>query len=97
MLPRRLVLDKNPKFVDTLEIMKFICKEFWLKVYHKQIDNLKTNHRGIYLLEDYSFKPCLKMAMPYYCETTDENSAAVKSIPVSVLVHYVAFPWSQGC
>lgn len=32
-------------FQDPLEMIKFICKEFWPAIYQKQIDNLKTNHR----------------------------------------------------
>lgn len=30
---------------DTLEVIKFICKDFWQAVFKKQVDNLKTNHR----------------------------------------------------
>ena len=30
---------------DTLDIVKFLCKEFWTEVFKKQIDNLKTNHK----------------------------------------------------
>eukprot|EP00898_Chlorokybus_atmophyticus_P004788 jgi/Chlat1/530/Chrsp103S00998 len=33
------------RFVDHLEVIKFLCKEFWAEVFKKQIDNLKTNHR----------------------------------------------------
>lgn len=32
-------------FEDTLDIVKFLCKDFWTEVFRKQIDNLKTNHR----------------------------------------------------
>ena len=35
----------HAKFEDTLEIVKFLCKDFWIEVFRKQIDNLKTNHR----------------------------------------------------
>ncbi|KAJ3031399.1 UNVERIFIED_CONTAM: Trafficking protein particle complex subunit 33 [Siphonaria sp. JEL0065] len=35
----------RPRFADNLDIVKFICKDFWLAVFNKQIDNLKTNHR----------------------------------------------------
>jgi hypothetical protein len=38
------------RFSDTLEIIKFICKEFWIGVFQKQIDNLKTNHRVMFCL-----------------------------------------------
>lgn len=30
---------------DTLEVIKFLCKDFWQAVFKKQVDNLKTNHR----------------------------------------------------
>lgn len=28
-----------------MDIIKFICKDFWQAVFRKQVDNLKTNHR----------------------------------------------------
>jgi len=40
------------RFTDTLEIIKFLCKEFWMEVYRKQIDKLQTNNRGVYMLQD---------------------------------------------
>lgn len=40
---------------DQLEIFKFICKEFWTFVFGKQVDNLKTNHRGVYVLQVQDF------------------------------------------
>jgi len=35
----------KPRMGDTLEIIKFLCKDFWQAVFRKQVDNLKTNHR----------------------------------------------------
>jgi hypothetical protein len=35
----------KPRLGDTLEVIKFVCKDFWQAVFKKQIDNLKTNHR----------------------------------------------------
>lgn len=35
----------RPRFVDTLDVIKFLCKDMWTLVFRKQIDNLKTNHR----------------------------------------------------
>lgn len=31
--------------MDTLDVVKFICKDLWVILFKKQIDNLKTNHR----------------------------------------------------
>ncbi len=43
------VVDKftrdKPRFTDTLDVIKFLCKDLWMLVFKKQIDNLKTNHR----------------------------------------------------
>eukprot|EP00128_Syssomonas_multiformis_P007025 Colp12_sorted_trinity150504_noHs@15300 len=46
----------GPRLKDQLEVIKFICKDFWTAVYKKQIDNLRTNHRGVYVLQDNKFK-----------------------------------------
>ncbi len=42
-LIERLVLD-NLRSNDSVAIMKFICKEFWIMIYSKQVDNLRTNN-----------------------------------------------------
>ncbi|XP_026092733.1 trafficking protein particle complex subunit 6B-like isoform X1 [Carassius auratus] len=46
----------TPRFKDELDFMKFICKDFWTSVFKKQIDNLRTNHQGIYVLQDNKFR-----------------------------------------
>ena len=43
-LADRLVLGHR-LFSDQLDILKYICKEYWMLLFHKQIDNLKTNHK----------------------------------------------------
>lgn len=35
----------RPRFGDTLDVIKFLCKDLWMLVFRKQVDNLKTNHR----------------------------------------------------
>lgn len=44
---RRFSRDR-PRFNDTLDVIKFLCKDLWMLVFRKQIDNLKTNHRVRY-------------------------------------------------
>jgi len=41
---RRLCRDRG-LFADTLDIVKFICKDIWIILWDKQVDNLRTNHR----------------------------------------------------
>lgn len=45
-----------PRFKDELDTMKFICTDFWTAIYRKQIDNLRTNHQGVYVLQDNGFR-----------------------------------------
>jgi len=35
----------RPRFVDTMDVIKFLCKDLWTILFRRQIDNLKTNHR----------------------------------------------------
>ena len=47
-------------FSDTLDAIKFICKDVWAACWDKQIDNLRTNHRV-----------CMKK--PVLCQISEEN------------------------
>ncbi|XP_072494696.1 trafficking protein particle complex subunit 6B-like [Notamacropus eugenii] len=38
------------RFKNVLDIMKFICKDFWTTVFKKQVDNLRIYHQGIHYL-----------------------------------------------
>ncbi|KAF9527899.1 NO signaling/Golgi transport ligand-binding domain-containing protein [Crepidotus variabilis] len=52
----------RPPFTDTLDAIKFICKDVWAACWDKQIDNLRTNHRGIYVLQDNAFSPITRLS-----------------------------------
>lgn len=43
-LSERFSRDR-PRFTDQLDVIKFLCRDIWMVVFKKQIDNLKTNHR----------------------------------------------------
>ncbi|CAG9807127.1 unnamed protein product [Chironomus riparius] len=45
-----------PRFKDELDTIKFICTDFWSSIFKKQVDNLRTNHQGIYVLQDNTFR-----------------------------------------
>ena len=36
--------------------MKFMCTEFWKFAFSKQVDNLRTNNSGTFILIDDAFK-----------------------------------------
>ncbi len=49
---------------EPLEIVKFVCKELWMELYKKQVDNLRTNHKGVYVLTDNRFKAVAHLSGP---------------------------------
>lgn len=60
-LAEQLTKDSN-RFKDDLDIMKFICRDFWTAFYRKQVDNLRTNHQGVFVLQDNRFKLLTQMS-----------------------------------
>jgi len=47
---------------DSLDVIKFVCKDLWVSCWDKQVDNLRTNHRGVYVLQDNAFKPITRIS-----------------------------------
>ncbi|KAH9891171.1 transport protein particle component [Cubamyces lactineus] len=60
-MAERLCHDRG-LFSDTLDAIKFICKDLWNACWEKQVDNLRTNHRGVYVLQDNAFKPLTRIS-----------------------------------
>lgn len=52
-----------PRPTTPLDMIKFVCKDLWQLVFRKQIDNLKTNHRGTFVLTDARFLPLARMSV----------------------------------
>jgi len=57
----RLCKDRSI-FNETLDVIKFVCKDLWAALWDKQVDNLRTNHRGVYVLQDNTFKPISRLS-----------------------------------
>uniref|UniRef100_A0A8D2DLH7 Trafficking protein particle complex subunit 6A n=1 Tax=Sciurus vulgaris TaxID=55149 RepID=A0A8D2DLH7_SCIVU len=51
-----------PAFREELDVLKFLCKDLWVAVFQKQMDGLRTNHQGTYVLQDNSFPLLVPMA-----------------------------------
>jgi hypothetical protein len=54
-LSERLSKD-NPRYRDELDTVKYLCKELWISLFKKQVDNLRTNHQGVYVIHDGRFR-----------------------------------------
>ena len=51
----RLFVGRTDRIGDQLEVVKFLCQDVWRQLFRKQIDGLKTNHRGVFVLTDNDF------------------------------------------
>ncbi|KAF1784741.1 NO signaling/Golgi transport ligand-binding domain [Phytophthora cactorum] len=43
----------RPRMLEPLDVIKFVCKDFWIAIFKKQIDKLQTNHRGVFVVQDF--------------------------------------------
>ncbi|KAK9215358.1 hypothetical protein WN944_007363 [Citrus x changshan-huyou] len=91
-LSERYTMER-PRFSDHLEAIKFICKDFWSELFKKQIDNLKTNHRGTFVLQDNRFRWLSRISTDPSVENTESQdpSAAAES-KASLATMHVYFP-----
>eukprot|EP00658_Telonema_sp_P-2_P003010 TRINITY_DN11105_c0_g1_i4.p1 TRINITY_DN11105_c0_g1~~TRINITY_DN11105_c0_g1_i4.p1 ORF type:complete len:154 (-),score=27.43 TRINITY_DN11105_c0_g1_i4:412-873(-) len=48
-------LKHEPRLVGDLQVVKWICKDFWQRTFMKDIDTLKTDYQGTFLLCDNDF------------------------------------------
>ncbi|KAF6135865.1 hypothetical protein GIB67_022481 [Kingdonia uniflora] len=79
-LSERYTMER-PRFSDHLEAIKFICKDFWSELFKKQIDNLKTNHKGTFVLQDKRFRWLTRMSI----EPTPANADLSQDPSVSAV------------
>ncbi|XP_055991498.1 trafficking protein particle complex subunit 6A isoform X1 [Sorex fumeus] len=47
---------------EELDVLKFLCKDLWVALFQKQMDSLRTNHQGTYILQDNCFPLLVRMA-----------------------------------
>jgi len=75
-------------FVDQLDIIKFICKDFWIAVFRKQIDKLQTNYKGIWVLHDNQFRWLFRLDVPLVSSSTGHfslpNTGSANVTPTSM-------------
>ena len=73
----------TPRPTTPLDMIKFICKDLWQLVFRKQIDNLKTNHRGTFVLTDNKFMALGRMSADTRRGPRGADEALGKAQPVS--------------
>ncbi|PNS18630.1 Trafficking protein particle complex subunit 6B [Sphaceloma murrayae] len=70
-----------PRPTTHLDMIKFVCKDLWTRVFRKQIDNLKTNHRGTFVLTDSRFQPLSRMSADRRLGPKGIDQAVAKAQP----------------
>ncbi|KPV73674.1 uncharacterized protein RHOBADRAFT_38274 [Rhodotorula graminis WP1] len=70
----------GPSSPETLEVVKFVCKDVWTALYDKQVDNLRTNHRGVYVLLDQSLRSLRALSAPEGKDEERETARWVKAV-----------------
>lgn len=65
-LSERFSKDR-PRFTDHLDVIKFLCKDLWMVLFKKQVDNLKTNHRVRPFDYFGRYTPTLTIYRAYIC------------------------------
>ncbi|XP_042436187.1 trafficking protein particle complex subunit 6b-like [Zingiber officinale] len=78
---------ERPRFNDHLEVIKFICKDFWQELFKKQIDNLKTNHKGTFVLQDNNFRWLTRISIDPSSDN-DDGSQGSSSEVTNLLLYF---------
>jgi hypothetical protein len=60
---------ERERFGDTLDAVKFLCREFWADAFRKAVDKLQTNNRGVFVLQDFNFRPTRHVSAPVGADT----------------------------
>jgi len=59
----RLTVGRE-RFRTELDAVRWVCRDLWREVFGAQVDNLKTNHQGTYILGCRSFRPLRRVSGP---------------------------------
>ncbi|TYH34425.1 hypothetical protein E1A91_D13G122500v1 [Gossypium mustelinum] len=90
-LSERYTMER-PRFSDHLEAIKFICKDFWFELFKKQIDNLKTNHRGTFVLQDNRFCWLTRMSIDQSPENGTSEELSIMADNKAMQSMHLYFP-----
>ena len=82
-LAEKLTMDQKILTFTELDVIKFICKNFWEEVFRKKIDKLQTNNKGVFFLFDNSFRWLEKYASND--EATREAASNLLHLPCGIV------------
>lgn len=65
---------------DALDVVKLLCKEVWPVAFGKPVDNLKTNHRGVFVLHDAKLKWLLRASAREHDANVQRELASIAAL-----------------
>lgn len=74
-----------PYMPQSLDVIRYVCKDLWISLFHKQMDGLKTNHRGTFVLIDNNFEMCQRMSTNLGRQRTAELAAPFLWFPAGLI------------
>lgn len=78
-------LPNDLKIEVPLDVMKFLCRELWKALYGKQINSLRTNHRGTYVLIDKEFRSIARFSSPNNAEELEAIARIHLQFPCGII------------
>lgn len=69
----------------SLDVMKFLCRDLWKALYGKQINSLRTNHRGTFVLIDKEFRSISKFSSPNNKKETENIAKIHLQFPCGII------------
>lgn len=73
------------KMILVLDVMKFLCKDLWKALYGKQIDSLRTNHRGTYVLIDNKSRSIASLSSSYSTSEMISTAKVHLKLPCGII------------
>lgn len=65
---------------DALDVVKLLCKEVWPMAFGKSVDNLKTNHRGVFVLHDAKLKWLMRASAREHDPNVQRELASIAAL-----------------
>eukprot|EP01128_Nolandella_sp_AFSM9_P002093 TRINITY_DN12481_c0_g1_i1.p1 TRINITY_DN12481_c0_g1~~TRINITY_DN12481_c0_g1_i1.p1 ORF type:complete len:163 (+),score=20.82 TRINITY_DN12481_c0_g1_i1:51-539(+) len=67
-ITEKITIDRS-RFSEKIDVIKWICKDFWMVLFRKQADNLRTNHKGVFELTSNQFEWISKISASTVAES----------------------------
>jgi len=70
---------------DALDVVKVLCKEVWPVAFGKPVDNLKTNHRGVFVLHDSKLRWLVRASAREHDPTVQRELASIAAVACGLI------------